>query len=387
MKPARAAALAVIAAAGWALPASARAQDSVFGIRGLGFLDQCLAARSAAMGGGNAVFDGESPVNPAAIGVWVSSVGWATGSSSDRSFDPGTGPVSLRSTRFPLFGLAAQVNPRWVVAVTASDYLDRNWKIAQADTVTPRDTALVVNDVTRSEGGISDLRLAVAYRRPGVALGLGLHVLAGSATTNVLRKFTSDSTAYLPFTVQSSTSYSGVGVSLGVVAAPVSTVVLGASLRVSGRLRAEAPDTTVDVPMPVEMNAGVSVQPVGGLALAATLGYASWSRASSALVAAGQQGARDAWSFGAGADASLLRIGGGSVPVRVGYRWRQLPFPIPVSAGVLEQLSERAASLGFGFSAAGGRATVDATFEWGSRTAGGLKETFATTLLGLTVRP
>ena len=91
-----------------------------------------------------------------------------------------------------------------------------------------------------------------------------------------------------------------------------------------------------------------------------------------------------------GADLTLLKVGRALVPVRIGYRWRQLPFPIPdsTSAGPsLLSLSERALSLGFGFTAAGGRATVDAAFEWGSRTAGGLRESFATTLVGLTVRP
>ena len=388
MKRALGAALALVAAVPWAAPA--RAQDSVFGIRGLGFVDQSVAARSAGLGGGNAVFDGESALNPAAIGAWSGSVGWALGSSSDRSFDAGTGPASLRSTRFPLFGFATQVSPRLVVAVTASDFLDRNWTVVQTDTVTPRDSALVVSDKTRSLGGVSDLRVAMAYRRQGIALGLGLHLLAGSATTVVTRTFTSDTLAYLPFTLQSVTSFTGVGVSLGVVAAPASTVTAAASVRVSGRLRAEAPDTTVDVPMPVEVNAGVSVQPVGGLVLATTVGYASWSRSSAALVAAGQQGARDAWSVGAGADLALLKVGRALVPVRIGYRWRQLPFPIPDSTGVgpiLAPLSERALSLGFGFTAAGGRATVDAAFEWGSRTAGGLRESFATTLVGLTVRP
>ncbi len=386
MRPALGVAVAAIAAAAWAAPA--RAQDSVFGIRGLGFPDLGVAARSAGLGAANAVFDGESTVNPAALGGWTGTAGWGVASSSSRSFDPGTGAVSLTSTRFPLFGFASEVGPRLVVAVTASDYLDRNWNVAQADTVKPRDSSLVVNDQTRSQGGVTDLRFAAAYRLPGIAFGFGVHLLTGSALTNVLRQFPSDS-AYLPFTVQSTTSYRGVGASFGVVAAPVSSVVLGASVRFSGRLRAESPDTTVDVPMPVEMNAGLTYQPVTGLVLATTVGHATWSRASAALVSVGQVGARDVWNVGAGADVALLRVGRSLVPLRIGYRWRQLPFPIPAadSGAAPLLLSEHATSVGFGFTAAGGRATVDVAFEWGSRVAGPLRETFTNTLLGLTVRP
>ncbi len=382
----RRAAVALAAALAAAVAVPARAQDSVFGIRGLGFPDLGVSARSEAMGEGNAPFDPEASVNPAALASWGTTAGWGLASSSSRSFDPGAGAVSLRSTRFPLFGFAAQVGPRFVVAITAADYLDRNWNVTQTDTVTPRDTALAVRDATRSQGGVSDLGFSAAYRRAGLSVGLGLHVLTGSAQTSVQRTFAGDSTAYLSFAVQSTTSYRGVGVALGFVANPVPALALAASVRLSGRLRAEAPDTTVDVPMPVEVEGGVSAQPVSGLVVAAKLGWASWSRASAALVAAGQSGARDAWSAGAGAEVSLLHLGRRAIPLRLGYRWRQLPFGVPDSAGAWWP-TERAGSVGLGFTAAGGRATVDFAVAFGSRTAGPVKETFTTALLGLTVRP
>jgi hypothetical protein len=354
----------------------------VFGIRGLGFPDLGVAARSAALGGGNAAFDGESTVNPAAFGSWTGTTGWAVASSSSRSFDAGSGASSLTSTRFPVFGFASDVSPRLVVAVTASDYLDRNWSVLQTDTVQPRDSALVVNDQTKSQGGVSDLAVSAAYRMPRLVLGLGLHLLTGSVQTSVLRKFVTDSLAYLPFAVQSSTTYRGVAASFGVVAAPLPWVALAASLRVAGRLRAESPDATVDVPMPVELHFGLSAQPLAGLELATTVGYASWSRASAALLASDSEPARNTWSVGAGAGLSLLRVGRSPVPLRVGYRWRQLPFPIGGAA-----LTEHAASLGLGFTAAGGRATVDVSVERGTRAAGATRESFTTTMLGLTVRP
>ena len=371
-------------AALWAAPA--RAQDSVFGIRGLGFPDLGLSARSEAMGTGNALFDAEASLNPAAIAAWTTTAGWAVASSSSRRFDPGSGTVSLNSTRFPMFGFAAPVSPRITVAVTAADYLDRNWNVTQVDTVTPRDSAISVTDATRSQGGVSDLGFSAAWHRTGFAVGLGLHILTGSAQTTVLRTFSGDTLAYLPFSLQSTTSYRGVGVSLGVVAAPIPAVALAASLRTSGRLRAESPDTSVDVPMPLELDGGVSVQPMPGLVLAATAGWASWSRASAALVAAGQGGARNVSNVGAGAEVSLVHLGRRTIPLRVGFHWRQLPFPVPEAAGA-SWPSEQAGTFGFGFVAAGGRATVDIGFEFGSRVAGAIKESYTTAQLGLTVRP
>jgi hypothetical protein len=374
------------AAAGGA--SRAAAQDSVFGIRGLGFLDRAVSTHAAGAGDAFALFDGASPLNPAAVSQWTGTVGWADASSSGRSFDPGTGAVSLRSTRFPLVGFASPVTHSLVVAVTASDYLDRNWAVSQTDTVSPRDTAVVVDDETRSLGGVSDLQLALGYRLGRFAVGLGLHALSGSSQTFVTRKFPNDS-AFVPFAIQSNTTFRGVAVSFGAIAAPSRRLLLAAALRFDGRLRAETVDTTVDVRMPVEFDAGASWQPTTGLAFTGSVGYGSWSRASTDLVAAGQQPARNAWSADVGAEVGVLRLGRTPLPLRVGYRWRQLPFLIPAQDSTAPPvgLTERAFTVGFGLTGAGGRATVDVAFRFGSRAAGGVRESFTTTLVGLTVVP
>jgi hypothetical protein len=174
-----------------------------------------------------------------------------------------------------------------------------------------------------------------------------------------------------------------VGVSFGAVVSPSSRFVAGASVRFNSQLRAAAPDSATRVSLPFEANVGAHYQVVPGSVMVATsIGYAGWGTASSALVAAGQGGARNVWSFGFGVEAASVRLGRGLLPLRLGYRWRQLPFPIGGSP-----LAEHALAGGIGFDAAGGRATVDVTVESGARTAGALRETFTNLLLGLTIRP
>lgn len=360
----------------------AAAQDSVFGIRGLGFLALPVSARSAGMGGGYALFDGSSVVSPASLAAWRGAAGWAVGAGSRRSFDAGTGAMSLTSTRFPVFGFAAPIGARLVVGITAADYLNRNWSVTQIDTVTPRDSAVAATDQTRSVGGVTDIRLAAAYRLSSVmALGLGFHVLTGSAQTAVRRDFPTD-TAYRSFVQSSEINYSGVGVSVGVFAAPAPRLIIGGSVRLNGRLRAAAPGDTVRVQLPAEVNGGLYYAPVEGVTLASTVGYASWGAAADDLRAAGQQPSRDVWSVGMGAEVTLLKLGSQAMPLRAGYRWRQLPFPIGTSP-----LAEHALSAGFSFTAAGGRANVDFALEGGTRTAGALTERFTTALLGVSILP
>jgi long-subunit fatty acid transport protein len=361
----------------------AAAQDSVFGIRGLGFLGQPISAHSAAMGGGESMFDGSSAVSPASLAAWRGLAGWAVGAQSQHTFNPGTGAVSLSSMRFPMFGFAAPVGNRLVIGVDVSDYLNRNWDVQRTDTVMPRDTALPVTDRTRSLGGVTDLRFAAAYRVSSrIALGVGLHVLTGSVQTAVERDFPTDST-YHTFGQVTETDYRGLGVSLGLFVTPIERVVVGASARFNGRLSENNPGGNASVRLPTELAGGLYVTPWDGVMVATTVIHDNWSVAASRLEAAGQPPSRDVWSVGVGAEITLLKLFGEVTPLRAGYRWRQLPFPVDTAVF----LSEHAVSGGLSFTLAGGRASVDFAVEGGSRAAGALKESFTTVLVGLSIFP
>jgi len=360
----------------------AAAQDSFFGIRGLGFPGRPVSARSAGMGGGEAMFDGSSALSPASLAAWHGLAAWAVGAQSGHSYDPGTGHVSGTSMRFPTFGFAVPIGGRLIVGINVSDYLNRNWDVQQTDTVMPRGSAIPVTDRTESIGGVSDIRFAAAYRISShIAVGVGVHVLSGSVQTGVVRDFGLDS-AYRYFALVTETDYRAAGVSFGLFVTPIQRVVLGASARFNGRLWESNPISSTRVHLPTELAGGLYVSPWDGVAVAATVTHDNWSVAAPDLVAAGQSPSRDVWSVGAGAEVALVKLFGEVTPLRAGYRWRQLPFLVGTDA-----LTELAASGGFSFTLAGGRANVDVGVEGGSRTAGALKESFTTLLVGVSIFP
>ena len=371
----------LVAAAGGAASRAA-ADDSVLGIRGLGILGRPVSARTAATGGAFAVFDAQALLNPAALGQLQGVSGWAVGVPSRRRVVVGGDAATLQSTRFPLFGFGTVFSRRLVIGVGIGDYLDRTWSVRRTDTVTLRGTPVPVEDVSRSVGGVSDLRLAGAYRlSPRVTLGAAVHALSGSTRLTVTRDFAP--AIYEDFSDVAVTDFTGLGASVGVLAAVRSNLGVGASLRAGTKLKASSSaGPRARVSLPLELAAGARYAPVPGVNLAGTVAYAGWGRAAGDLVAAGEARSRDVWSVGAGLDVERLDLGVVRLPLRLGYRWRQLPFPIDGF-----RLGEHAIAGGFGFTMAGGRTSVDVGVERGARTAGAQRETFTTGWLGVTVRP
>ena len=371
----------LVAAAGGAASRAA-ADDSVFGIRGLGILGRPVSARTAATGGGFAVFDAQALLNPAALGQLQGVTGWAVGAPSRRRAVVGGGAATLQSTRFPLFGFGTVFSRRLVIGVGIGDYLDRTWSVRRTDTVTLRGTPVPVEDVSRSVGGVSDLRLAGAYRlSPRFTLGAAVHALSGSTRLTVTRDFAPAD--YEDFSDVAVTDFTGLGVSVGVLAAVRSNLGVAASLRAGTKLKASSSaGPRARVSLPLELAAGARYAPVSGVNLVGSVTYAGWGRAAGDLVAAGEARSWDVWSVGAGLDVERLDLGVVRLPLRLGYRWRQLPFPIDGF-----RLGEHAIAGGFGFTMAGGRTSVDVGVERGARTAGAQRETFTAGWLGVTVRP
>jgi hypothetical protein len=373
---------AALAAAGLACWAQAAPADSVFGIRGLGLLGRPLSARAAATGSAFGLFDAATPLNPATLGLWRVTSGWAVGAATQRRFDDGTASASLGATRFPLFGFASPVGRRLVVAVTVAEYLDRTWAVRDSGVTTLRDSAVSFVDQARSVGGVSDLRLGVAYRASDrLLVGVGLHALAGSTSLSVVRTFSS--VAFTTFSDLAVTDFTGTGLSVGAQVRVSRKLAVSGMARVNSRIKAASTaGATVRVGMPYEFAGGVAFSPAVGISFGASAGFQTWSRAADGLAAAGQPRSRDVLNASVGGEVDLLRLGGRTVPVRFGYRWRQLPFSLAGTA-----LGEHALGGGFGLSFAGGRATVDLGFEVGDRAAGVVHERFTAGCVGVIVRP
>lgn len=372
-----------LASAALALGAgAARAQDSVFGIRGLGVPGRPVSARSSSGGGGFAVFDAQAGLNPAALSAFRGVAGWAVGAPSRRTFEGAAGDATLTSTRFPLFGFATVLGSRLTLGVTISDYLDRNWSVSQTTIDTLRGQEVEIEDVARSAGGVSDMRFAAAWRATDrLAIGLGFHALSGSTRLEARRSFDDDE--YADFSDVSVTDFSGLAFSLGAVGSLRPNLTLSGSLRLGHRLKATSDAAgSAEVNLPLELSGGVLFGPAPGVSLAASVLYAGWSRASVDLAAAGSGSARSTLSLGAGLEFESFKSGATRIPVRLGYRWRQLPFPVGGT-----DLSEQAITGGFGLNLTGGRTTLDLGLERGNRSSGTEKESFITAFVGLTVRP
>lgn len=377
-----------LAAASLALITPGARADSVFGIRGLGLLGRPLSARASSTGGGFALFDASTALNPAAFGLWRLPAGWATGMPVRRTVDDGATSAALGSTRFPLFGVAVPAGRRLVFAASVGEYLDRTWGVTTSGDTVLRDTAVTFADEVRSIGGVSDLRFAVAYTLSDrVLVGVGVHALAGSTRLGVQRRFVdstgADLASFATYNDLAVTDFTGTSLSAGVQVRLSARAAVSAMGRVNSRLTASATSgATARVGMPVEVGIGAQLLPLRALNLAASIGYATWSRAGDALAAAGQPRSRDVWSAAVGAEYDALRLLDRSVPVRAGYRWRQLPF---AADGAM--LSEHAFAGGLGLDFAGGRATLDVGVEVGTRAAGAARERFTAGFVGVLVRP
>ena len=375
----RSAALAVAGLACWTQVAPA---DSVFGIRGLGLLGRPLSARAAATGSAFGMFDAATPLNPATLGLWRVTSGWAVGAATQRRFDDGTASASLGATRFPLFGFASPVGRRLVLAITVGEYLDRTWAVRDSGVTMLRDTAVSFVDQARSVGGVSDLRLGVAYRASDrLLVGVGLHALAGSTSLSVTRTFSS--VAFTTFSDLAVTDFTGTGLSVGAQMRVSGRFTVSGMARVNSRLKAASTaGATVRVAMPYDIAGAVAFSPAAGISFSASAGLQTWARAAGSLEAAGQPRSRDVRNVSVGGEVERLRLGGRTVPVRLGYRWRELPFPLDGAA-----LAEHALGGGVGLTLAGGRATVDLGLEIGDRAAGAVHERFTTGYVGVIVRP
>jgi len=228
--------------------------------------------------------------------------------------------------------------------------------------------ASYTDEVTR-DGSIADLRLAAASRLSRrIALGAGLHLLAGSTRETAERRF--DDTSFHTVQQLAEVRYSGVGVSGSLLLGVAPGLSVTGWVRADSRLRATVADTTsADTDLPRMAGGGMLFSPSPSVRFGGAVAWRGWARAGA--------GAFDTWSWSAGAE-----IGAGHMPLRFGVRGGQLPFgPGPTAP------TEFAAAAGTGRAFAQGRALLDVGVERLERRGGGLTERVWTALVGITVRP
>jgi hypothetical protein len=366
------------------VPAAAAAQSSQFGVRGLGMPGRPLGARAFASGGAFAMFDPMSSLNPAALGsLPVLTAGFEALQDFRHTENP-AGTASVRETRFPHLAVAGPIGRRpGVVGVSFSSYASRDFTLASADTLALRGVPVPVSDTFASRGGLSDLRAAGAYRLTDAwVVGGAFHVITGCARLTSHRTFAD--TTYQAARQQSELSYSGVGVSLGLVRNFGQAFSVAATVRSDGHAIVDRDSTRVarvDLPFTFGLGMRWRVRPaleLAGLAVART-----WSGANSDLLAQGGTGADNTSELAFGGEYTPDPKRPGRRPIRFGARYATLPFPLTPG----EQPHEFAVSAGTGLRFAQGRAGVDLGLEHVWRSAGAFSERAFLLDIGVTVRP
>jgi hypothetical protein len=361
-------------------PVPGIAQNSVFGVHGIGYPGRPVSARVRALGGGPGVFDARSAINPASISGLGRLVVTASSATSLRNYTALDSIVTgLSETRFPfaLIGTGVAGTPI-SIALSYSGYAEQSYDLVTFDSVTIRDDIYGVTDRVRSAGAVADIRGAVAWRIvPRLSVGGAVHVLSGLLQLNSDRVFSNS--VYFPLHASERVALSGYGLSAGVMLTASQALSIAASVRSDTELSSKVESTvTGRVELPTSYSAGVFLAPHRAIRWSTTVERHLWSAAGPDLEAAGGANAFDTWALGSG-----VELGGGSgAPLRVGGRYAQLPF-----SPTAEQATEFVVSAGSALGFAGGRASFEASVERVMRSGANAEERAWHFMFALTVMP
>jgi long-subunit fatty acid transport protein len=351
-------------------PVTLAAQASQFGIRGLGYPNAAYSARARAMGGGSALFDAQSALNPAALGTLAEMTAAFSIINDRRRVVGPAGDGTVSGMRFPLFSIAGPVRGApLTVALGASTMLARDFSATFTDTAVIRGVPTEMVDTLSAEGGLNDLRAALAWRiNQRTVVGASFHIYTGVTRLGRVRTF--QDSGYVSVSERSEVSAAGTGFDLGIIRRVAPLVTVAALLRVDGsaNVRRDSLEATAyDVDLPVSLAIGAQARPTPRLLLGAQYRWAGWSSASEALSGPGSTGAVDTWEMGLGGEYVRDLERPYRLPVRFGFRRAALPFPLVDG----DDPTETVASLGTGFLFAQGMGGADLALERVWRSDGG----------------
>lgn len=360
------------------------AGQSLLADRGLGLVVQPQGARSTGLGGTSLGLPGAeiSWTNPAgAVGLP------AAGLLVSFQYDDFEGSLDGRATdgstaRFPLLLAAFPFGERWALSAGFGGFLDQNAALEREDTLFLGSDTLAVRDRLASEGGVSRLRLGGAYRLlPQLSVGAGLDLFTGGVRRAAGRIFPGEAGPRCCFVDY---RYSGTGLLGSVDWNPSAALSLSVSATTGGSLEAEGDSVTptVDYDLPVQLAGGASARVSANTLLAGGAEWAGWSALDGRLVSVG--GGRDSWAAHGGIEYDGVQLAGRPLPLRLGGRFRQLPFRTDAGA---EWVDERAITGGVGVVLGGGATSTDFAVErgWRGGAAAGVDERFWRLVLSVTV--
>ena len=359
------------------------AQSNLSG-QGLGYPQGQLSTRAGSTGGAIAETDPLSLVNPAALAFTPATTLFFQIEPEYRKVVVGPVTDATTTARYPLFAAILPIGSSWAVGLTSSTLLDRTWTTSVDSNVVFGTDTVSSTFLFGSSGSINDLRLAAAWTpNTYIRLGLGGHLISGSDRVFVGRQFVNN-TAFGNFADSSTLSFDGGAVSGGIEVVVPKLLVASSSYRWGGTLNARRNDTTLARGR-VPDRFGLSLAYIGaeGTEIAARTSYNKWSELNG--LNQGTSAAVDSWDTSVGADIAGPRLGSQPLMLRLGGRWRTLPYE---AGPTFQQVKEQSLSAGFGLTMASGRVLTDVGLSRAHRDAGiGIIERAWTLSIGLGIRP
>ncbi|HSL72290.1 MAG TPA: hypothetical protein VK864_18720 [Longimicrobiales bacterium] len=372
----------VMLAAAAPLPA-----QSLFGTRGLGVPVDPIDPRARALGsiGTGLLGLNTSLVNPAELAGILRRGVTATVQPFYGSEEIGGRTDDLAGTRFPIVQLLYPVRDRYVLALGYGGFMDQSWSVVSDRQEIVGNDTVDTRDQVSATGALAQVRLSASYEASrALGFGLAIGMYTGGLERNLTRTFPDSSLALLGFSDRSNWDYRGSFATLGVRLDATSTsrftaaVTLSSDLDANGRTD-DASDVSYD--MPLRFAVGASTLLSSRLLATAAAQWTGWSESTNyAAPGAGSDArvvAQKTWEVGGGLEWEQLRTATRVFPLRVGFRYAQLPFRSDVLTGCPETdcsfspAKEVAGSLGLGLRLAadefGPLAVADIAVERGRR--------------------
>ena len=367
--------------------ASTAGAQGTLSTQGFGYPPGEFSTRALGTGGGLAQFDPQSSINPASIGTSGDPLLFLQYEPEFRRLTSGGQTQKTTTSRFPLAIASVPITSKGTIALSVSTLLDRSWQTTTTREETLAGDKVNLTETVRSLGAINDVRLAGAWvANDFIQLGIAGHVFTGQNRLFFSQTFP-DSLRFIPVSQISSLDYTGAAVSAGVVIHPSSVFGLALSGRKGLDLNARTGDTIVSsAKIPDRYGVAISYAGIPGATISAQLARDLWS----SLNGLGSDEARavDAWDAGGGIEATGPKILERTILIRLGARYRTLPF---VASG--SEVRELSFAGGFGAQFSRNRAAFDVTLQHASRspngsgTLGDIRERAFTLSFGLRVRP
>ena len=373
----------LVAAATLLHGASLGAQANLSG-QGLGYPTGQISTRAEGAGGAIAEFDPLSMVNPAALGFIGTTTLFFQIEPEYRRVTIGSASDRTTTARYPLFTAVLPLGSKWAFGISSATLLDRTWTTSVDSNVVLGTDTVSSTFLFGSSGSINDLRIAASWAPTQyIRLGLGGHLISGSDRVFVGRTFV-QSSAFGNFADSTTLGFDGGAVSAGVELVVPSLAIASASFRKGGNLNATRNDTTLgSARVPDRLGFSLAYIGAAGTQIAARTSLDKWSSLNA--LSQGTSHAVDAWDTSVGADVAGPRLGSWPLMLRIGGRWRTLPY----TAGPgNDKVKEQSFSGGLGTTLGGGRVLTDVTVLHARRDAGiGVSERAWTLSIGFGIRP